>query len=104
MQSVLAAQTLASAQPAQLPPPQSRSVSLPFFFRSLQVGAAQLPPVQTSEVQSSPVLQVLPSAHFAQGPPQSMSLSGPFFTLSPHMLGWHAPEQLPVAQSLPSKQ
>jgi hypothetical protein len=42
-------------------------------------------PEQTPLTQSDPALQVLASAHFGQpAPPQSMSVSVPFFTLSVH--------------------
>ena len=46
-------------------------------------GATQSPPVQTPLMQSPPVAQCLPSAHFGQlGPPQSTSVSLPFWTPS----------------------
>jgi len=38
-QSPFTAQALPVAHPPQVPPPQSRSVSAPFFFPSVQVGA-----------------------------------------------------------------
>jgi len=64
-------------------PPQSTSVSLPFFFPSLQVGAAQLPEVHTWEVQSEAAEQDLPVAQgLHEEPPQSVSVSSPFFTPS----------------------
>jgi hypothetical protein len=46
-------------------------------------GATQTPPVQTPLAQSVAVAQRLPSAHFAHvGPPQSTSVSLPFWTPS----------------------
>ena len=46
-------------------------------------GATQTPPVQTPVAQSVATEQRLPSAHFGQlGPPQSTSVSLPFWTLS----------------------
>jgi hypothetical protein len=66
-------------------PPQSTSVSVPFFTVSLQAGTWQMPPVQTPLAQSPAPPQTLPSAHLfagAQEPPQSTSVSVPFFTVS----------------------
>ena len=87
-------QSLGAPQPLPLPhlpqraPPQSMSVSPWFFTPSEQVGAAQRPFVQTPLVQSPGVVQPLPVAHFlagAQDPPQSTSVSVPFFTTSLHV-------------------
>jgi hypothetical protein len=79
-------------------PPQSTSLSFPFLTPSgglqsgamhRQGGAGQLFPVpQTPLVQSPGTAQFLPSAHFlpgAQLPPQSISVSVPFFTESPQL-------------------
>jgi hypothetical protein len=65
-------------------PPQSTSVSLPFFTVSLQLGAWQMPPEQTLLWQSELAVQVLLVAQrlHVVAPPQSMSLSAPFFTMS----------------------
>ena len=52
-----------SRTPGSYAPPQSTSVSLPFFTPSLQVGAWQMPPVHTPLVQSPATAQPLPSAH-----------------------------------------
>ena len=72
-------------------PPQSTSVSGPFFTVSVQIGAEHflVTPSQTPLVQSAVVAQVFPSAHFAQLPPQSTSVSDPFFELSPQAAARH---------------
>ena len=66
---------------AQLPP-QSTSVSLPFFTPSVQLavtGARHVPLVQMPLAQSAAAEHVPPLAHFvAQLPPQSTSVSLPF--------------------------
>jgi hypothetical protein len=54
VQSVLAAQSFPMAQSAGHEPPQSTSVSVPFFAPSMQVGAAHVLPLQTSLAQSDP--------------------------------------------------
>ncbi len=91
-QSVLIAQLKPRPQGLQVPP-QSRSVSAPFFTVSVQVGAAQILPEQTALVQSVAVVQALLSAHLPQlPPPQSTSVSAPFFVAS---------EQEGAAQTLP---
>jgi hypothetical protein len=67
----------------QVPPPQSTSVSAPFFTLSVQLADWQMLPTQTPLWQSPPTLHVLPAAHFGhEAPPQSMSVSVPFFTVS----------------------
>jgi hypothetical protein len=95
------AQRLAGAQG----PPQSASVSEPFFTVSAQVGAAQvrLAAGHTAFTQSVPSLHALPSSQRGQvGPPQSMSVSVPFFTPSAQLLSLQSPpEQLPLSQSVP---
>src|SRR5204863_357497 len=66
-------------------PPQSTSVSVPFFTMSLQEGAGQTPPEQTPLWQSPATPQALPLPHFLAGPqepPPSTSVSVPFFTVS----------------------
>jgi hypothetical protein len=67
-------------------PPQSTSLSPPFFTVSTQVGALQAPEVQTPLVQSVATLQVLFAAQRGQvvAPPQSTSLSPPFLAASVH--------------------
>jgi len=107
-QSAPAEQLLPLAQPEHIVPPQSMSLSLPFLMVSLQVGVWQIPPVQTPLVQSPATVQCSPLPHFFVGahpPPQSASVSVPFFTPSLH----DAPEQLPLVQtrltqSLPDEQ
>jgi hypothetical protein len=56
-------------------PPQSWSVSVPFWTPSVQVGAEQVT-LQTPPKQSVGAPHFLPVPHLPQlGPPQSMSLS-----------------------------
>jgi hypothetical protein len=84
-QSALAPQTFPSAQVGQALPPQSTSVSVPFFIPSLQVaaGVSQTPPMQAPEAQSVLPSQALPISQWTQvGPPQSTSVSAPFFAPS----------------------
>jgi hypothetical protein len=65
------------------------------------------PPMQLPVVQSAAVVHFCPTAQGLPiashvGPPQSSSVSVPFFTPSPHVGGWHiegAPEQTPFTQS-----
>jgi hypothetical protein len=84
-------------------PPQSTSDSLPFLMLSLQVAVWQTPPVHTPLVQSPADAHFWPSAHLrvaAQAPPQSVSLSVPFFTPSEQLGDAHAwPVHTPLAQS-----
>jgi hypothetical protein len=77
-------QTLPVVHLVQPLPPQSASVSVPFFTLSEHVGTWHLPPVQTALVQSALAPQVLPSPHLGQPPvpPQSTSVSLPFFAKS----------------------
>jgi hypothetical protein len=65
------------------------SLSVPFFTRSLQSGAAQRPAVQIVLVQSAPTTQTRPVAHGLHAPPQSTSVSFPFFTRSVQVWGTH---------------
>ncbi|HVU03082.1 MAG TPA: hypothetical protein VHE30_15080 [Polyangiaceae bacterium] len=59
------------------------SVSEPFLTPSLHAGATHFPLVQTPLTQSEPDPQVLPVLHFEHTlPPQSTSLSEPFFAPS----------------------
>jgi hypothetical protein len=91
---------------AQPPPPQSVSLSVPFFTPSEHVGVWQtlgVPP-QTPLRQSPLMVQLFPLAQLPQLPPQSMSVSVPFFTPSVQEGVWHtlgAPEQTPLTQSVP---
>jgi hypothetical protein len=52
-------------------PPQSTSVSPPFFAPSLQAGIAHVAALQTALRQSPPDVHFLPFPHFEQLPPQS---------------------------------
>src|SRR5436305_679580 len=61
-QSVATVQCLLSLQGGQVPP-QSMSVSVPFFTPSMQTGAAQKPPAQTWLAQSPLPPQCEPSTH-----------------------------------------
>jgi hypothetical protein len=63
-------------------PPQSTSVSLPFFTLSVHVGALHVLAVasHTLSRQSAPTRHFLPSAQPPHEPPQSTSVSFPFFT------------------------
>jgi hypothetical protein len=84
-QSPLREQTLPSAQPWHAPP-QSTSVSVPLFTPSPQEFAWQMVFSQTLLAQSVGTPQDRCGPHGAQsGPPQSTSLSDPFFVLSAHV-------------------
>jgi hypothetical protein len=67
-------------------PPQSTSVSLPFFTPSLQLPEVQMLLVHTPLEQSLPALHDRPPAQRAQleAPPQSTADSPPFLMLSLH--------------------
>ena len=84
VQSLLPLHVCPLAQSPHVGPPQSTSVSMPFFFVSIHVGAAHVPPVHTWLMQSVPIMHILPSTHPPQVPPQSTSVSVPFFVMSPH--------------------
>src|SRR5512136_222806 len=93
---IVLTQSASTAQPLPSPhfwgvaserhePPQSWSVSSPFLVWSEQVGAAQVPPLQTPLTQLEPILQARPTAHLGQltpfgSAPQSRSPSRPFLT------------------------
>jgi hypothetical protein len=75
-------------------PPQSTSVSLPFFTPSVQLAAEQVFKVgsQTLSTQSDPTRHVSPSAHGEHvAPPQSTSVSSASFTPSAQCAATHAP-------------
>jgi hypothetical protein len=78
-------------------PPQSTSVSEPFCWPSGQVGAWQIPPAHTLPAQSAPTTHFFVSAqrgHWGSGtftPPQSLSVSVPFFTPSLQVAAWQVP-------------
>ena len=100
----------------QAGPPQSLSVSVPFFIPSLHARdpvGLQRPPTHSPLVQSALALHTLPTAHGAQaGPPQSTSDSAPSMRPSSHeegATGWQRPptqlaeqQSEPVAQAAPS--
>lgn len=72
-------------QAAQVEPPQSTSVSVPLRTASEQLGASQVPLVQTPDWQSDARLQLLVEEHCAHTrPPQSTSVSVPLATPSAH--------------------
>jgi hypothetical protein len=77
-QSAFTVQALPTPQALQLPP-QSTSVSVPFFTPSLHETGEHKPPAHAPLVQSVTLPQRRPLAHFGHVlPPQSTSLSAPF--------------------------
>ena len=80
-------QFLPVGQALHLLPPQSVSLSSPFFLPSLQLGATQTPAVQMPLVQSLFTAHFLPFAQALHLPPQSTSVSLPFFCLSVQLAG-----------------
>ena len=106
LQSVSASQNWPSSHLSSHIPPQSVSVSCasgrPFLHgsSSLQVLATQFP-----ERQFASLLHDLPLSHFSQLPPQSTSVSAPFF-MSSSQAGWLQILflQYPLRQSLSSWQ
>jgi hypothetical protein len=62
----------------------------------------QIPELQTPLMQSLPALHILPDAHAAHvPPPQSMSVSFPFLTMSVQVARAHVPAlQTPLMQSV----
>jgi hypothetical protein len=94
-------QTLPTSQGVQAPP-QSTSVSLPFFTMSVHDAATQTPLSHTLLVQSPGAMHVPPVAHGAHfPPPQSTSDSAPSLTWSEQDEPWQRPAvQFPVAQSV----
>jgi len=66
-----------------VPPPQSTSVSSPFFSESLQLGATHLLLVQMFDAQSVMLTQLSPVLQRGhKPPPQSTSVSAPFLAPS----------------------
>jgi hypothetical protein len=97
VQSVEATQVLPEPQAVHTEPPQSVSVSLPFFAKSVQLALWQKPPEQTPPRQSLLAAQCLPAPHFGHtAPPQSTSVSEPFFTTSVQLAAWHVVLQTPL--------
>ncbi len=91
IQSVGTSQFPGAAQAGQSGPPQSTSVSFPLGAPSWQVGAAQVlvASSQTSETQSSASPQPSSVSHVEpHSPPQSSSVSEPFWVPSVHEGGW----------------
>src|SRR2546422_802970 len=85
----------------QVPPPQSRSVSLPSFWWSVHWLATQVSDTasQALEAQSPLTLHFLLSAHFGQvPPPQSKSVSSPSCWWSVHWVA--TPVRAPASQAL----
>jgi hypothetical protein len=86
VQSVETEQSLVSAHLAQVPPPQSTSVSVPFLTVSGQAAAWHFfgVPLHTPLVQSVVAAHDSPVPQRAQvvAPPQSTPVSRPFFTTS----------------------
>src|SRR2546421_516004 len=77
-------------------------VSFPFFTPSVFVGARQMPPLQTPLVQSAVILHFLGSSPLGRSPPQSRSVSLPFFRPSLQLAAAHTPVawlQTPDGQS-----
>jgi hypothetical protein len=86
-------------------PPQSTSVSKPFCTPSRQLGAWQIPDTHTPLWQSVGTPHFCEVGHFLPSetqvvPPQSWSVSLPFFTPSEQVGAWHLPDvQTPLTQS-----
>ncbi|HVU03085.1 MAG TPA: hypothetical protein VHE30_15095 [Polyangiaceae bacterium] len=93
---------LPSGHGSQLPP-QSTSVSSPFFAPSAQVAPAQTPSWQELLSQSEPRTHVFPLLQVAQSePPQSTAVSFPSCLPSRHSEDSQIPlEQIVVMQSVP---
>jgi len=67
-------------------PPQSTSLSSPFFMPSPQPANTQTPPAHSPDAQSLGTVHIEPSLQAGHTPPpQSISLSLPFFTPSEHV-------------------
>jgi hypothetical protein len=96
-----------AAHGAQLAPPQSTSVSVPFCAPSVQPGDWQTLVCEQNPVVQSPFTvhgpPTLQPEH--EVPPQSTPVSEPFFTPSVQLAWAHEPEvQTPVTQSLGAAQ
>ena len=89
----------------QAPSTQKPLAQVPLEAQLAPSCEAQTLPLQEPLEQSPPTLQVLPAAQGGQGPPQSTSVSEPFFTMSAQLGGWQVPaEQTPFWQSVPARQ
>lgn len=117
LQSLPEAHTFPGSHFWHVVPPQSMSDSEPFLVKSPHVGAAHFELVQTALWQSVPTRHAAVAAHFVVQvvpPPQSVSVSVPFFTPSGHFGTWQVlavvPEHTPdwqssaTAQTLPFAQ
>jgi hypothetical protein len=67
------------AQRGHVAPPQSTSLSAPFFTPSAQDATWQWLDAHTLLAQSPPAPHSLPAPHAGHPPPQSASVSPPFF-------------------------
>jgi hypothetical protein len=85
-QSVPTRQLCPAEHFGQVPPPQSTSVSLPFFTPSLQVGAWQTPPLQT-------LLWQTPEQHGCPSPPHAVHVPLPLQTML-------VPQAVPAAANI----
>jgi hypothetical protein len=86
-QSEVALHSFDSPQAAHVPPPQSTSVSFPFFTPSLQVAAWHCPATQTPVKQSRSAPQTSGAGHGLQLPPQSTPVSSPSWRPSAQVFG-----------------
>src|SRR5690606_31223084 len=88
-------------------PPQSTSVSSPFFTPSEHEASAQAPPEQLPLAQSASPRQSAPVSQPSQAPPQSTSLSFWFNVPSLQLGGWQragVPEHTRLLQSVSLEQ
>ena len=89
-QSVFRTHLSPAAQAAHPPPPQSTSLSLPFFTWSSHLEDWQMSEVQTPVAQSPAAAQAWLAAHFLHSaPPQSTSVSVPLLRPSLQPVAWH---------------
>ena len=83
LQSAPAEQVWPFRHPEHRLPPQSTSLSAPFFTLSVQLAAWHLLPKQIALWQSLACAQARGAAHLGHmGPPQSTSVSRAFFAVS----------------------
>jgi hypothetical protein len=98
-QSLPAAQRLPGGHGLHVPP-QSTSVSVPFFTESAHPGVWQTPAVHTELRQSLGNRHAAPPVHTPHAPPpQSMSVSLPFLTKSVQLAAWQTAAQTSDTQS-----
>src|SRR5690606_8521683 len=105
LQSPSSTQALPTSHPSQ-GPPQSTSISPPFFTRSVQLASAQVPLLQIVLAQSAPFAHFFPASQGAHSaPPQSTSVSVPLRTSSTQEADWQPPPvQLSLTQSPSARQ